>query len=76
VRGGLDAAAFVDIGNAWDEPEQFNTHRVRRGFGVGLRFLVPAVNEVRTDIAIGEDGHVYFHLGVGEKLSAQRARLR
>ena len=76
VSAGLDAAAFMDVGNAWSEPDDFNTDHSRTGFGVGLRFLIPAVNELRTDIAIGEDGGVIFHLGVGDRLSAQRGRLR
>jgi len=76
VSAGLDLAVFMDLGNAWNLAPGFNTANSRRGFGVGLRFLVPAVNEIRTDVAVGEDGEVFFHLGVGEKLSAQRNRLR
>ncbi len=76
VSAGLAAAVFFDAGNAWNQVTEFNVDRSRHGFGVGLRFLVPAVYQVRTDVAIGEDGEVHFHLGVGDKLSAQRARLR
>jgi outer membrane protein assembly factor BamA len=73
---GLEAAAFVDWGIAWSGSAEFDDKRARTGFGLGLRWLLPAVFEVRTDVAMGEDGKVYFHLGVGEKLNAQRARLR
>jgi outer membrane protein assembly factor BamA len=76
VSGGLDIAGFYDAGDAWNLAEELNTRNVRQGVGVGLRFLVPSAYEIRTDVAIGEDGDVHFHLGVGDKLSAQRARLR
>lgn len=73
---GLKAAAFVDWGIAWNGSDEFDAGRSRAGFGVGLRWIVPAVYELRTDIAIGEGGKVYFHLGVGDKFTAQRSRLR
>lgn len=73
---GLEAAAFVDWGVAWNRSEDFDADHARTGAGVGLRWLLPAVFEVRTDVAVGEDGEVYFHLGVGEKLTVQRSRLR
>ncbi|HXV12756.1 MAG TPA: BamA/TamA family outer membrane protein [Candidatus Krumholzibacteria bacterium] len=73
---GVEAAAFVDWGIAWSGSDEFDDKRARTGFGLGLRWLLPAVFEVRTDVAMGEDGKAYFHLGVGEKLNAQRARLR
>jgi outer membrane protein assembly factor BamA len=76
ISAGLDLAVFADVGSAWNRAAEFTTGTTRSGFGVGLRFLVPAVNEIRTDVAIGEDGGVHFHLGIGEKLSAQRSRLR
>ncbi len=73
---GLEAAAFVDWGIAWNHSDEFEPARARTGFGVGLRWLLPAIFEIRTDVAMGEDGKVFFHLGVGEKLTAQRQRLR
>lgn len=73
---GLEAAAFVDWGVAWNRADEFDTESARTGFGLGLRWLLPAVFEVRTDVAIGDEGKIFFHLGVGEKLTAQRARLR
>ena len=74
--GGLEAAAFVDWGIAWNHSDQFHAENARTGFGIGLRWLLPAVLEIRTDIAMGDDGKVRFHLGVGEKFNAQRLRLR
>ena len=73
---GIEAAAFVDWGIAWNGSDEFEPSRARTGFGVGLRWLLPAIFEIRTDVAIGEDGKVFFHLGVGEKLNAQRLRVR
>ena len=73
---GIEAAAFVDWGIAWNGSDEFEPSRARTGFGVGLRWLLPAIYEIRTDVAIGEDGKVFFHLGVGEKFNAQRLRVR
>jgi outer membrane protein insertion porin family len=73
---GLKAAAFVDWGIAGSGSDEFETRRSRAGFGVGLRWIVPAVYELRTDVAIGDGGKIYVHLGVGDKLTAQRSRLR
>ncbi|HEX5131328.1 MAG TPA: BamA/TamA family outer membrane protein [Candidatus Krumholzibacteria bacterium] len=76
ISAGLEAAAFFDMGGAWNTASEFNDDHTRRGGGAGLRFLFPGVYELRTDVAIGEGGDVYFHLGVGDKFSAQRERLR
>ena len=73
---GVEAAMFVDWGIAWNHTDEFNAERGRTGFGVGLRWLLPSVYEIRTDVAVGDEGKVYFHLGVGEKLAAQRQRIR
>jgi len=75
VSAGLSVAAFTDYGNAWNGtglPDGGG----KWGYGVGLRFLVPGVDMIRTDVAMGDDGVVYFHLGVWDKLTAQRERLR
>ena len=73
---GLELAAFVDTGTAWNEPNEFGTRRTRTGFGFGVRPIVPGVGEVRLDLGFGTDGGVVFHLGVMPKTEAQRARLR
>ena len=76
VSAGLDVAGFVDWGIAWSGTDEFGLERAHTGGGLGLRFLLPAVLEVRTDVAIGSSGDIIFHLGVGDKLNEQRARLR
>ncbi len=73
---GLELAAFVDTGIAWDTGSQFNTDRTRTGFGFGLRPLVPAIGEIRLDLGISTDGDVVFHLATWPKMTAQRMRLR
>ena len=45
------AAAFVDIGNAWDEGLSFDP---ALGYGVGGRFRTP-IGPIRADLAYGED---------------------
>ncbi|MDH3196693.1 MAG: BamA/TamA family outer membrane protein [Candidatus Krumholzibacteria bacterium] len=75
VSAGLSLAVFADYGHAWngsDLPDGGG----KWGYGTGLRFLVPGVDMIRTDVAVGDDGVVYFHLGVWDKLAAQRERLR
>jgi outer membrane protein assembly factor BamA len=75
VSAGLSMAVFADYGHAWngsDLPDGGG----KWGFGTGLRFLVPGVDMIRTDVAVGDDGVVYFHLGVWDKLTAQRERIR
>jgi len=73
---GLTGALFVDYGNAWNNDDIHVFDRGKIGFGFGLRFLVPGINVVRTDIGFGTSGEVYFHLGMLDKFSAQRERLR
>ena len=73
---GLELAAFVDTGTTWNEPNEFGARRTRRGFGFGVRPIVPGVGEVRLDLGFNADGDVVFHLGVLPKMDAQRSRLR
>ena len=73
---GLELAAFVDTGTAWNESNEFGARRTRTGFGFGVRPIVPGVGEVRLDLGFNADGHVVFHLGVSPKMEAQRTRLR
>jgi outer membrane protein assembly factor BamA len=74
-RAGLQAAAFADWGNAWNEGQSLRD-RGKAGFGIGLRPLVPAVNMMRLDIGVSEDGDVVFNFGINPKFDAQRLRLR
>ncbi len=73
---GCELAAFTDTGIAWSEEADFNKDRIKTGFGLGLRFLIPGTDVIRVDVAVGEDGDVQFHFGVWPKLVAQRLRVR
>ena len=72
---GMQAAAFADIGTAWDQSEQFAARRFRAGYGLGLRFIVPSTEMVRLDVGFSEAG-TEFHFGTWSKFTAQRLRLR
>jgi outer membrane protein insertion porin family len=74
-RAGLQAAAFADWGNAWNEGQSLRD-RGKAGFGIGLRPLVPAVNMIRFDLGVSEDGDFVFNFGINPKFIAQRERLR
>ena len=74
-RAGLQAAAFADWGNAWNEG-QSPRGRGKAGFGIGLRPLVPAVNMLRFDFAVSGEGDFVFNFGINPKFDAQRLRLR
>ena len=76
ISAGLELAAFFDWGIAWNTVQQLTWDRGRNGFGVGVRFLLPAVNEVRADLALGQNGEWFLQLGILDKFDAQRARLR
>lgn len=76
VSVGLELAAFVDYGSAWSDTGAFEAANNRFGFGVGLRWLVPGVNVIRTDLGVSENGDFVVHLGILEKFAAQRVRLR
>ena len=73
---GLELAAFVDTGTAWNTPNEFGTRQTRTGFGVGVRPIVPGVGEVRLDVGFSPGGGIVFHLGALPKMEAQRERLR
>jgi outer membrane protein insertion porin family len=72
---GLQAAAFADVGTAWDTSEQFTASRFRAGYGLGLRLIIPQTEMVRFDVGFSEAG-VEFHFGTWTKFTAQRLRLR
>lgn len=82
IAAGLEVAAFTDTGIAWetspelDVNDAFAWDRFKTGVGIGLRFLVPSVDVIRADFAVGEDGNFQFHFAVWPKLYAQRLRVR
>jgi len=54
LYGGLQAAAFSDVGLAWSDI--FSAGSAIDGYGVGLRVLFPFVDVIRMDLALGEPG--------------------
>lgn len=75
VTLGLQAALFADGGIAWTESEDLALDRVKTGFGIGFRPLLPAVGMLRLDLAVSDDG-VRFNLATQTKPEAQRQRIR
>lgn len=74
---GIQLAAFADLSIAWNAPEQFATRRFHDGYGVGVRFLVPFVNQFRFDVGWGQPGSdSRWHIGAWERPVAQRFRVR
>lgn len=76
VTMGLELAAFIDSGLAWNTSNQFNTDHSRTGYGFGIRTLLPTVGEVRFDLAFSGEGDVTFNFATWPKFVAQRQRLR
>ena len=73
---GLSWAVFTDSGIAWDRSDEFSRGRVKAGFGIGLRLLLPAVEMTRLDLARGEDGTWRIAFATLSKMDAQRLWLR
>jgi outer membrane protein assembly factor BamA len=76
ISAGLSVAGFADFGTAWNAQSELSGGRIKSGFGLGLRFLVPAINVFRLDVAVSEEGNFAFHFGVWDKFTAQRLRIR
>ena len=75
LYGGIQAAAFSDLGLAWND--QFAASDAIDGYGVGLRVLFPFVDVVRLDLAFGEPGGgARFAFGISLKADKQRDRVR
>ena len=75
LYGGLQAAAFSDVGLAWTD--HVSASDAIDGYGVGLRLLVPFVDVVRLDLAFGEPGgDARFAVGIRLKADKQRDRVR
>jgi outer membrane protein assembly factor BamA len=75
VTLGLQVALFADGGIAWSESEDLAMDRVKTGFGIGVRPLLPGVGMLRLDLAVSADG-VRFNLATMTKPEAQRQRIR
>jgi outer membrane protein assembly factor BamA len=74
---GLQLAAFGDFGHAWNETNDFAVNQFIGGYGVGLRVLIPFVDEIRMDVAWGAPGEgMTFHFGIYPKVVMQRQRVR
>ena len=74
---GLQLAVFGDFGHAWNEPNDFAVNQFIDGYGVGLRVLIPFVDEIRMDVAWGAPGEgITFHFGIYPKVVMQRQRVR
>ena len=73
---GVEVAAFVDAGSAWNIGEEFSRNFIG-GSGFGLRFKIPYVNVVRIDFGFGQpDQGLMPHIGIMEKAVSQRRRIR
>jgi outer membrane translocation and assembly module TamA len=66
----------ADAGIAWSSADDFTSDNFKMGVGAGIRLLVPGADMLRFDLAMGENGRIYFHLGSQSKLVAQRRRIR
>ncbi len=74
---GLQLAAFADVGHAWSESNDFAVNQFIDGYGIGLRILLPFVDEIRLDVAWGAPGEgLTFHFGIYPKVVMQRERVR
>lgn len=74
---GLELALFTDIGKAWGRFSDSRGHELLAGGGIGIRILMPFVNVIRFDFALGESGEgVFTHFGVVPKVEKRRQRIR
>jgi outer membrane protein assembly factor BamA len=75
LYGGVQAAAFSDVGLAWND--HASASDAIDGYGVGLRLLFPFVDVMRLDLAFGEPGGgARFSFGINLKADKQRDRVR
>ena len=75
LYGGIQAAAFSDVGVAWTD--HLSASEAIDGYGLGLRLLFPFVDVVRLDLAFGEPGGgARFTVGIRLKADKQRERVR
>jgi outer membrane protein assembly factor BamA len=75
LYGGIQGAAFSDLGMAWSD--RFEPSRAIDGYGVGLRLLFPFVDVLRVDLAFGEPGAgTRLSIGINLKADKQHERVR
>jgi outer membrane protein insertion porin family len=75
LYGGVQLAAFGDVGFAWSD--RLKTSEAIDGYGVGLRVLFPFIDVIRFDLAFGEPGRgTAFAIGVALKADKHRDRVR
>ena len=51
----IQALGFLDAGNSWERPGDFNLADIRRGAGLGVRIDVPMVGQLGFDYGYGFD---------------------
>ena len=74
---GIQLSAFTDFGHAWNDPNDFKWDNFIKGYGIGVRLLVPFVDIARFDVGWGQPGMgIRLHLGSFEKSYRQRKRVR
>ena len=59
---------FSDVGNLWEEPEEFRIEELRLTAGVGLQFFTP-IGPLRTDYAFrliraGDEPGGQYHISI------------
>jgi outer membrane protein assembly factor BamA len=75
LYGGLQLAAFSDVGVAWTD--HFAPSDAIDGYGIGVRVLFPFIDVMRFDLAFGEPGRgTVFAVGVSLKADSQKDRVR
>jgi outer membrane protein assembly factor BamA len=73
---GMQLAAFLDTGTAWNTNGEFTSNYIR-GWGFGIRLIVPYVNVIRIDFGFGQpDRGMMSHIGILEKAVYERRRVR
>jgi outer membrane protein assembly factor BamA len=74
---GLQIAAFADVGLTWNDRSDCRPASAIDGYGIDLRVLVPFVDLIRIDVAVGEPGKgATAYLGISLKAARQRQRVR
>jgi outer membrane translocation and assembly module TamA len=74
---GLHLAAFVDVGQAWNDADQARWKDGIKGYGAGVRLVTPLLNMLRVDVGFGQGGGIVrVHVGSNEKPEMQRQRVR